>query len=156
MAERQDQVQSLAIPLAAPIIAAYILGITVLSQGNPPPTYFKVLAYLPPTAPFAMTALVGLGATTWWQFVLSALLTAASVVVVARLAATVYRRAILRTGRRVRLREVISDRAPQTAEVTADSSSLEPAMRDAGRGAAEQPAADESRERQPEHYDGEV
>jgi hypothetical protein len=33
--------------------------------------------------------------------------TLASVVVVARLAAGVYRRAILRTGRRVRLREVV-------------------------------------------------
>jgi ABC-2 type transport system permease protein len=113
MAERQDQVQSLAIPLAAPIVAVYILSITVLSAGNPPATYFKVLAYLPPTAPFAMTALVGLGAATWWQFTLSALITLASVGVVARLAATVYRRAILRTGRRVRLREVVSARAPQ-------------------------------------------
>ncbi len=113
MAERQDQVQSLAIPLAAPIIAAYILSITVLSAGNPPPTYFKVLAYLPPTAPFAMTTLVGLGSVTWWQFTLSALITLASVLVVARLAATVYRRAILRTGRRVRLREIVSDRSPQ-------------------------------------------
>jgi ABC-2 type transport system permease protein len=113
MAERQDQVQSLAIPLAAPIIAAYILSITVLSAGNPPPTYLKVLAYVPPTAPFAMTALVGLGSVTWWQFTLSAVLTAASVLVVARLAATIYRRAILRTGRRVRLREVVSDWAAQ-------------------------------------------
>jgi ABC-2 type transport system permease protein len=113
MAERQDQVQSLAIPLAAPIIAAYVLSITVLSAGNPPPTYLKVLAYLPPTAPFAMTTLVGLGSVTWWQFTLSALITLASVAAVARLAATVYRRAILRTGRRVRLREVVSDQAPR-------------------------------------------
>ena len=113
MAERQDQVQSLAIPLAAPIIAIYVLSITVLSAGGPPATYFKVLAYLPPTAPFAMTALVGLASATWWQFTLSALITLASVAVVARLAATVYRRAILRTGRRVRLREIVSDRSPQ-------------------------------------------
>jgi len=113
MAERQDQVQSLAIPLAAPIIAAYVLSITVLSARNPPATYFKVLAYLPPTAPFAMTTLVGLGSVTWWQFTLSARITLASVAAVVRLAATVYRRAILRTGRRVRLREVVADRAPQ-------------------------------------------
>jgi hypothetical protein len=33
--------------------------------------------------------------------------------VVARLAATVYLRVILLAGRRVRLREVVSDRAPQ-------------------------------------------
>jgi ABC-2 type transport system permease protein len=80
---------------------------------TPRPTYFEVLAYLPPTAPFAMTTLVGLGSVTWWQFTLSALITLASVAAVARLAATVYRRAILRTGRRVRLREVVSDQAPR-------------------------------------------
>ena len=107
MAERQDQVQSLAIPLALPLITGYILSITVASSGNAP-TYFHVLAYLPPTAPFAMTTLVGLGAVTWWQFTLSGVLTAASTVALARLAATVYRRSILRTGRRVRLREVIT------------------------------------------------
>lgn len=109
MAERQDQVQSLAIPLALPIIAGYVLSIAVVSPGNSAATWFKVLAYLPPTAPFAMTALVGIGSVTWWQFTLSALLTTASAVAVARLAATVYRRAILRTGRRVRLREVTSE-----------------------------------------------
>ena len=107
MAERQDQVQSLAIPLALPLIAGYILSIGVASSGTAP-TYFHVLAYLPPTAPFAMTTLVGLGAVTWWQFTLSGVLTAASTVALARLAATVYRRSILRTGRRVRLREVIT------------------------------------------------
>jgi ABC-2 type transport system permease protein len=109
--ERQDQVQGLAIPLALPIIASYVISITVLSAGNPPPTYFQVLAYLPPTAPFAMTALVGLDAVTWWQFTLSALLTVATTIAVATLAAAVYRRAILRTGRRVRLREIFAERA---------------------------------------------
>jgi ABC-2 type transport system permease protein len=67
-----------------------------------------VLAYLPPTAPFEMTAMVGIGAVRWWQFLLSAVISLASTVVVARLAATVYRRAILRTGKRVRLREVLA------------------------------------------------
>ncbi len=112
MAERQDQVQSLAVPLALPMIAAYIISITVISADNPAPTWFTVLAYLPPTAPFAMTALVGLGSATWWQFTLSALITAASSVFVARFAAAVYKRAILRTGRRVRLREIVSEHAP--------------------------------------------
>ena len=110
MAERQDQVQSLAIPLSLPMIAGYVLGITITSAGSAP-IYFHVLAYVPLTAPFAMTVLVGLGAVSWWQFVLSAAVSVACTVAVARLAATVYRRAILRTGRRVRLREIVSERA---------------------------------------------
>jgi ABC-2 type transport system permease protein len=112
MAERQDQVQSLAIPLALPIIAGYIVSIAVVGQGTSPPLWFEVLGYLPLTAPFAMTALVGLGAVTWWQFALSAALCAASVAVAAKLAATVYQRAILRTGRRVRIRDIVSLKAP--------------------------------------------
>jgi ABC-2 type transport system permease protein len=108
MAERQDQVQSLAIPLAVPMIAAYVIGITALAGTGPAPAYVKVLAYFPPTAPFLMPALVGLGAVTWWQFTLSALITALSIVAVAVVAAKVYRRAILRTGRRVQFREVLS------------------------------------------------
>lgn len=76
-----------------------------------PSTFFKVLAYLPPTAPFAMPVLVGLGAVTWWQFAASAALSVLCTVGVARLATSIYRRAILRTGRRVRLREIVSGSA---------------------------------------------
>jgi ABC-2 type transport system permease protein len=116
MAERHDQVQSLAVPLVLPLVAAYIISLTVLSSGGAPPTYAQVLAYLPPTAPFAMTALVGLRAVTWWQFTLSAAITTASVAAVAALAAAIYRRAILRTGRRVQLREILPRRSPDPAE----------------------------------------
>jgi ABC-type Na+ efflux pump permease subunit len=60
-----------------------------------------------PPAPFAMPVLAGLGSVTWWQFTISAALTATGTVAVARLATGSYRRAILRTGRRVQLREVL-------------------------------------------------
>ncbi len=107
MAERQDQVQSMVLPLSAPIIFGYIVGLTAAGSANPS-LLVRVLAFLPPTAPFAMPVLVALDATSWWAFALSALVTLASTVVVARLAAGVYRRAVLRTGGRVRLREILA------------------------------------------------
>ena len=58
-AERQDQVQTLAFPLSIPILFGYIFSITVASSGNAG-LLFKVLAYLPPTAPFGMPVLVAL------------------------------------------------------------------------------------------------
>ena len=70
----------------------------------------KVLAYLPPTAPFAMPALVGFGEVTWWQFLASVLVTLACTVGVALAAARVYRTAVLQTGRRVRLRDLLQAR----------------------------------------------
>jgi len=110
MAERQDQVQSLVFPLSLPIIFGYVMGITAVSSGTPS-TLFKVLAYLPPTAPFAMPVLVGLRAVSWWQFAASAALSVLCTVGVARLAVGIYRKAILRTGRRVRFREIVSSAA---------------------------------------------
>jgi len=107
MAERQDQVQSLALPLSLPLIFGYVISLTVASSGNPS-TFFDVLAYLPLTAPFAMPALVSLGAVTWWEFAASAAISVVCTVGVARLATGIYRRAILRTGRRVRIRELVS------------------------------------------------
>ena len=105
-AERQDQVQTLALPLSLPILFGYIYSISVVSSGSAS-AFFKVLAFLPPTAPFCMSALVGLGQVTWWQFVLSALISLAATAGMALFAARIYRRAVLRTGGRVPLRELL-------------------------------------------------
>ena len=107
MAERQDQVQSLAIPLSLPIIFGYVTALIAASSGSPS-TFFKVLAYLPPTAPFAMPVLVGLGAVSGWEFAASAAVSIACTFGMAKIASSIYRRAILRTGRRVQLRELLS------------------------------------------------
>ena len=106
LAERQDQVQSLALPLSAPLIFGYIVSLIGVSSGSAS-LLVKVLAYLPPTAPFAMPTLVGFGEATWWQFLLSVVVSVVCTVLVARVAARVYRTAVLRTGRRVRLRELV-------------------------------------------------
>ncbi|MGH8995169.1 MAG: ABC transporter permease, partial [Acidimicrobiales bacterium] len=105
-AERQDQVQTLALPLSLPILFGYIYSIGVVSSGSAN-AFFEVLAFLPPTAPFCMSALVGLGQTTWWQFVLSALISIGATAGVAVFAARIYQRAVLRTGGRVRIRELL-------------------------------------------------
>jgi ABC-2 type transport system permease protein len=106
-AERQDQVQTLALPLSIPILIGYIYSLTVASSGSPS-TLFRVFAYLPPTAPFCMSVLVGLGQATWWEFVASALISIAGTAGMAVLAARIYRRAVLRTGGRVQLRLLLS------------------------------------------------
>ena len=109
-AERQDQVQTLALPLSIPILLGYIFSITVVSSGHAD-LFYKILAYLPPTAPFCMPVLVGLNQVTWWQFLASVLITIAGTFGMAIFAARIYRRAVLRTGGRVRMRELIARRA---------------------------------------------
>jgi ABC-2 type transport system permease protein len=110
LADRQEQVQSLAFPLQLPILFGYIVSLTALGSSQPS-ELVKVLAYLPPTAPFAMPALVALGAVTWWQFTLSVVLMLVATVLVSRLASAVYKRAILRTGGRVHLRQLFASGA---------------------------------------------
>ncbi len=105
MAERQDQVQTLVLPLTLPMIIGYVIALTTASTGNPS-LFFKILAYLPPTAPFAMPVLVGLGDVQPWGFALSVLISLAGTALVARAAAAIYLRAVLRTGARVPLREL--------------------------------------------------
>ncbi len=109
MAERQDQVQTLVLPLSIPIILGYVLALTTAETGHPS-LLFEVLAYLPPTAPFAMPVLVGLGDVMWWQFVISVVLCLAGTVAMAWAAAGIYRRAVLRSGGRVRLSELFGSR----------------------------------------------
>ena len=110
LADRQEQVQSLAFPLQLPILFGYIVSFTALGSGQPS-ELVKVLAYVPFTAPFAMPVLVGLGDVTWWEFSASVLIMLAATVGVARLASAVYRRAILRTGGRIHLRQLYSARS---------------------------------------------
>ncbi len=114
MAERRDQVQAIALPLSIPIAIGYVVGI-IAQASDSASLLTKVLAYVPPTAPFAMPALVGLDAVSWWQVLASVLISVACTIGVARLAAVIYRRAILRTGHRVGLREVLSRERIHTA-----------------------------------------
>ena len=53
-----------------------------------------------------MSTLVGLGEATWWQFSAAVAIDVVCTIALARGAAVVYRRAILRTGRRVKIREL--------------------------------------------------
>jgi ABC-2 type transport system permease protein len=107
LADRQEHLQTLAFPLQIPILIGYIVSLSSVGSSNPS-LLIHVLAYLPPTAPFAMTLLVGLGKATWWQFAISAGLSILATIVVARFAALVYSRAVLRTGKRLHLREVLA------------------------------------------------
>ena len=123
-AERQEQIQSLAFPLSLPILLGYIVAFTAAGSANVS-LLVRVLAYLPPTAPFAMPVLVGLGAVQWWGFLVSVVISVVTTFAVARFASRIYRRSILRTGRRIGIREVLArhSSAPTTRSSASPQSS---------------------------------
>lgn len=55
-----------------------------------------------------MPVLVAVGAAAAWQVALAALISLAATVAMVRLAGTIYERAILRTGSRLKVRQVLS------------------------------------------------
>jgi ABC-2 type transport system permease protein len=103
---RQSDAYNAAFPLQLPLILAYILTYSVVYAPSVN-TFYHVLAFIPFTAPVAMPVLVAVGAAPAWQVALSAAITIAGTVWMARLAGTIYSRAILRTGARLKARQVL-------------------------------------------------
>jgi ABC-2 type transport system permease protein len=106
LVSRQSDVNSTIMPVQLPLIIAYALSYTVI-YANGANTFYHVLGFLPPTAPVAMPVLYAAGDVPLWQVVVSAALCAVATVWMARVAAGIYTRSILRTGARVRLKEVL-------------------------------------------------
>jgi ABC-2 type transport system permease protein len=111
---RQEEVQFTTGPLAFPLIAGYLLVYAVI--GSPHATWLKVLSFLPPLAPSMMPARIAVGGVAWWEVVLAALLTLASIYGMVRLASGIYRTALVRGGARLSWRSALrlrfADREP--------------------------------------------
>lgn len=105
LVERPSDATAVAVPLVLPLLLAYVLSFTVVSGGAS--LFYRVLAFLPPTAPVANTVLYAAGTDPPWQVAISVVLTLAATVGMAKMAGVVYERAILQTGGRLRVRKVL-------------------------------------------------
>lgn len=102
LVERQEEAGSIVTPLNLTLVASYLVG------GSAPESSISgVLAYVPLTSPMVMPARIAVGASSVAEMAVSLGLSALAVVVAARFASVVYRRGIVRTGRRLKLREVL-------------------------------------------------
>ncbi|HEY5199077.1 MAG TPA: ABC transporter permease [Solirubrobacteraceae bacterium] len=102
---RQSDAANAAMPLLIPLILAYSLSNGVLFNGSN--SFYDVLAYVPWTAPVAMPTLFAIGAASAWQVGASAALCLLATVLTARVAGVVYARSVMRTGARVKVRQVL-------------------------------------------------
>lgn len=106
LVSRQSEIGTVVVPVGIPLILAYALSYSVLYANNAN-AFYRVLGFLPPTSPVAMPVLYAAGDVPVWQVAVSAVLLAAGTVLMARTAATIYGRSILRTGARIRLRQAL-------------------------------------------------
>jgi len=102
LVDRQEEVGSAVSPLMAVLILSYLVG-----QSAPDSSIGAVLSYIPFTSPMVMPERIALGVTSPGEVVASIAIGLATVALVARLAAAIYRRAIVRTGSRTHLRELL-------------------------------------------------
>jgi len=120
LASKAEDAQSVSLPLQIPLFVGYFASFTALG-GDTPNTLVRVLAYIPFTAPMNMPVLAATGGATSWQVGLSMAITVAAIVIAVRVAAVLFNRSILRTGRRLKARDVLREgrRASQATNAAA-------------------------------------
>ena len=102
LADRQEEAGTVIAPLSVILVASYLVGGTA-----PDSLAARVLSYIPLTSPMAMPPRIAVGAASWIEMGVSLALSVLAVALVARVGSVVYRRAIVRTGRRLKVREVL-------------------------------------------------
>lgn len=103
LVSRQEELQNITAPLSLTLAASLIVGLIALD--NPTSTAAVVASFIPPAAPVVMPPRMILGAAPAWQVALSLALMLTAIVLLIRLAARIYEGAVLRTGRRIKLRQ---------------------------------------------------
>lgn len=104
LVSRQEDVGAVLSPATILVMTPYFLVIFL----NENETVLRVMSYVPFSAPVAMPVRLFLGEAEWWEPLVSLGILVVSAGLVITLAATIYERSLLRTGARVRLREVLS------------------------------------------------
>ncbi len=110
LVDKVTEVGSAIMPVTTVLILAY-LGAVIVVQQDPGSTLSVALSMFPLTSPMAMPIRWSSGTVPEWQLAASMLLALAAAVLLAWFASRVYRRALVITGRRLKLREVLAERS---------------------------------------------
>ena len=102
LVSRVEDAQSVAFPIMLPLLLGYIVSFSAAGGAS---LLLWIMAFFPPTAILAMPTLYAVGEAPLWAVFLSMAITAVAVVVVAMLAAKIYERSVLRTGKKLSWRE---------------------------------------------------
>jgi ABC-2 type transport system permease protein len=103
LVSRQEETQSISLPLTGVLFVAYILAFAAVE--SPDGVAALVGSLFPPTAPMVMIVRIAHGAVPWWQMGLSVALMAAAIYGLILVAGRVYIGAVMRIGPRLRLKE---------------------------------------------------
>ena len=106
LVNKVTEVNTAIMPVTLLLLAGYFLAITVVTA-DPNSVWSVAASIFPLSAPLAMPIRWATGEVPVAQLLLAMTLTAATAVLLVAVASSIYRRALLITGHRVRLREVV-------------------------------------------------
>lgn len=106
LVSRQEDAQNVAFPVTIPLLVGYVFSIGVLTSGDAS-TVARALGWFPPTAPFLNPVLYAVGEISLTQMLGTGVVMVVAIALVARSAAAIYARAVLRTGSKLRWRHVL-------------------------------------------------
>jgi ABC-2 type transport system permease protein len=109
LVSRQEDVQSVLMPVTAVLVVAFVLGFALLAR-DPTGAATTVLSLVPPLSPIVMPGRLALGAAPLWQVLLALALTVGTIVLLARLGGMVYQNSLLRKDSRIPLRQALRRR----------------------------------------------
>jgi len=108
LVSRQEDVNSAATPITMVVMIGYVLAQVTLA--DPTGTAASVMSWVPPFSAMLMPLRIASGTTSVVQIVGSAVLMLLVTVALARVAARIYERSVLRTGTRVSWRDALRQR----------------------------------------------
>lgn len=103
LVSRQEEAQSMTFPITAVLLVGYFFALG--SAESPDSLAALIGSFVPPTAPMVMTVRIANGGVPWWEIVVSVALMLATIYGMVQLAGRIYAGAVLRIGRRVKLKE---------------------------------------------------
>jgi ABC-2 type transport system permease protein len=106
LVSRQEDASSVVMPVLIPVIASYLLGISFLPS-HPDSRLCEILSIIPLFSPTLMPMRLAMGSVPAWETVVSIVLVAATIPLLAGLAGRIYSNAVLRTGARVSLGQAL-------------------------------------------------
>lgn len=109
LVSRQEEINSVMAPMTLLLMASYFVGFYAIF--NPGATLARVLSVMPPFSAIVMPVRTASTSVPGWELATAVALMALATAAVVAAGATIYRRAVLRTGTRVRLREAMAARS---------------------------------------------
>ena len=88
------------------VVLVLVYFVCFAATGSPDATWARVVSWFPATAPIAMPTRIAMGAATWWDPLFAATLTVVVIAGLVVLGGRIYARAVLHSGRLLKLRDV--------------------------------------------------